>query len=105
MSEFMGNLYGQYDSKMGFVPGGASLHSMMTPHGPDKKCFEVGVKGGQAPVRLGNNMAFMFETSFSVAVTEWAMVDSHSLDKDYYKCWQGMRKTFDPNQKPQQEGE
>ena len=24
----------------GFAPGGASLHSMMTPHGPDKQCFE-----------------------------------------------------------------
>ena len=24
----------------GFSPGGASLHSMMTPHGPDKQCFE-----------------------------------------------------------------
>ena len=24
----------------GFKPGGASLHSMMTPHGPDMGCFE-----------------------------------------------------------------
>ena len=24
----------------GFQPGGASLHSMMTPHGPDADCFE-----------------------------------------------------------------
>jgi homogentisate 1,2-dioxygenase len=24
----------------GFSAGGASLHSMMTPHGPDKGCFE-----------------------------------------------------------------
>ena len=24
----------------GFRPGGASLHSMMTPHGPDLGCFE-----------------------------------------------------------------
>ena len=24
----------------GFAPGGASLHSAMTPHGPDKDCFE-----------------------------------------------------------------
>ena len=26
----------------GFVPGGASLHSCMTPHGPDTKTYEVG---------------------------------------------------------------
>jgi len=25
----------------GFQPGGASLHSMMTSHGPDAQCFEV----------------------------------------------------------------
>lgn len=25
----------------GFLPGGASLHSCMTPHGPDTKTFEV----------------------------------------------------------------
>ena len=24
----------------GFLPGGGSLHSMMTPHGPDMECFE-----------------------------------------------------------------
>ena len=24
----------------GFRPGGATLHSMMTPHGPDATCFE-----------------------------------------------------------------
>ena len=25
----------------GFLPGGASLHSCMTPHGPDTKTYEV----------------------------------------------------------------
>ena len=41
MSEFMGMVYGQYDAKKGgFVPGGASLHSIMTPHGPDAATFK-----------------------------------------------------------------
>lgn len=40
MSEFMGLIKGQYEAKEGgFVPGGASLHSMMTPHGPDAGCY------------------------------------------------------------------
>lgn len=40
MSEFMGLILGSYEAKEGgFLPGGASLHSMMTPHGPDDKCF------------------------------------------------------------------
>ena len=42
MSEFMGLIKGNYEAKVGsFLPGGASLHSMMTPHGPDSKCFEA----------------------------------------------------------------
>ncbi|KAJ1718524.1 hypothetical protein LPJ53_006475, partial [Coemansia erecta] len=36
MSEFMGLIHGSYEAKRGkFLPGGASLHSTMTPHGPD----------------------------------------------------------------------
>ena len=41
MSEFMGLILGKYEAKEeGFAPGGATLHSMMTPHGPDFNCFE-----------------------------------------------------------------
>ena len=49
MSEFMGLIYGNYEAKEeGFMPGGASLHSMMTPHGPDAECFE---KASTAPLK------------------------------------------------------
>ena len=42
MSEFMGLILGKYEAKEeGFAPGGATLHSMMTPHGPDSDCFKV----------------------------------------------------------------
>ena len=41
MSEFMGLILGEYEAKRGsFQPGGATLHSIMTPHGPDFNCFE-----------------------------------------------------------------
>lgn len=41
MSEFMGLIKGQYEAKTdSFTAGGASLHSMMTPHGPDTTCFK-----------------------------------------------------------------
>ena len=41
MAEYMGLIAGNYEAKgHGFQPGGASLHSMMTPHGPDYNCFE-----------------------------------------------------------------
>ncbi|KAG5540659.1 hypothetical protein RHGRI_020779 [Rhododendron griersonianum] len=40
MSEFMGLIYEGYEAKAdGFLPGGASLHSCMTPHSPDTKTF------------------------------------------------------------------
>ena len=39
MTEFMGMIWGKYDAKQGFSPGGASLHSCMTAHGPDCETF------------------------------------------------------------------
>ena len=36
MNEFMGLVHGAYDAKRGgFLPGGASLHNLMSAHGPD----------------------------------------------------------------------
>jgi len=41
MSEFMGLIKGCYEAKEeGVGAGGATLHSMMTPHGPDSNCFD-----------------------------------------------------------------
>ena len=48
----MGMIHGHYDAKAagkgGFEPGGASLHSCMSPHGPDagKSKFRGVIKGG-----------------------------------------------------------
>ncbi|KAG8235140.1 hypothetical protein J437_LFUL012337 [Ladona fulva] len=56
MSEFMGLIKGNYEAKEeGFLPGGASLHSMMTPHGPDAQCFEDATKAKLVPVRVADN--------------------------------------------------
>lgn len=41
MTEYMGMIYGKYDAKVGFVPGGSSLHSATTPHGPDADTFRA----------------------------------------------------------------
>eukprot|EP00249_Psilotum_nudum_P002169 c15064_g1_i2 orf=339-1583(+) len=42
MSEFMGLVYGVYEGKSeGFLPGGASLHACMTPHGVDTATYET----------------------------------------------------------------
>ena len=103
MSEFMGLIYGAYDAKKGFEPGGASLHSMMTPHGPDAKVFVEASKADLHPVKLDGTQAFMFETSLSMAVTEWGELGCQRLDQEYYQCWQGIPKTFNPEWRPEQD--
>ena len=95
MSEFMGLIYGQYDAKEdGFVPGGASLHNCMMPHGPDNDAFERATKMALKPVKLTNTMAFMFETHFPQHMTEFAC-DTGILDNEYTKCWNQLKRRFD----------
>lgn len=101
MSEFMGLIKGRYEAKEeDFAAGGASLHSVMTPHGPDKQCFETASTRQLTPERIADGtQAFMFETSYSMVVTEWASKLCNKLDDSYYECWQGLRKHFDPDDK------
>jgi homogentisate 1,2-dioxygenase len=55
MSEFMGLILGRYEAKEeGFAPGGATLHSMMTPHGPDASCFEEWTGKDLEPTRVAD---------------------------------------------------
>jgi len=54
MSEFMGIIKGSYEAKAASLPGSATLHSMMTPHGPDSKCFEMASKAKLEPEFIGS---------------------------------------------------
>ena len=98
-SEFMGLIHGVYDAKAaGFVPGGASLHNCMSGHGPDAQTFERASHSDTAtPVKVADTMAFMFETRTILKPTPFAL-DSELLQQDYFECWQGLRKHFDPDQ-------
>ena len=60
MSEFMGQIWGAYDAKVGFVPGASSLHSCMTPHGPDAKTFEGASNAELTPEFFDKGLAFMY---------------------------------------------
>ncbi|KAJ3683118.1 hypothetical protein LUZ60_013345 [Juncus effusus] len=96
MSEFMGLIHGVYEAKQdGFLPGGASLHSCMTPHGPDTKTFEATVsrKDPNEPCKITGTLAFMFESSLIPRVCKWAL-ESPKLDRDYYRCWIGLKSHF-----------
>lgn len=97
-SEFMGLIHGVYDAKEeGFLPGGASLHNCMSGHGPDAETFAKATAADTArPQRVGDTMAFMFETRAVIRPTRHAL-ETAELQHDYYRCWQGLAKRFDPN--------
>ncbi|HVW83937.1 MAG TPA: homogentisate 1,2-dioxygenase domain-containing protein, partial [Bryobacteraceae bacterium] len=94
MNEFMGLIAGQYDAKAeGFLPGGASLHNCMSGHGPDAETWDRASHADLKPQRLGETLAFMFETPLVIRPTKFAM-ESTILQSEYYQCWQGLKKRF-----------
>jgi homogentisate 1,2-dioxygenase len=97
-SEFMGLIHGVYDAKAeGFVPGGASLHNCMSGHGPDAATFEKASRiDTRTPQKVDGTMAFMFETKTVIRPSRRAL-HSATLQSDYYACWQGLKKNFDPH--------
>jgi len=97
MNEFMGLIRGEYDAKAeGFLPGGASLHNCMSGHGPDAESFEKASKADLKPSYLGDTLAFMFETRFVCRPTQYAL-QTAELQHEYFECWQGLKRHFDPN--------
>lgn len=96
MSEFMGLVYGEYDAKPGgFRPGGASLHNCMVPHGPDEVAFDKASQADLKPQKLGDTLAFMFESRYRFIPTPFAL-NSAALDTDYANCWAGLKDQFKP---------
>ena len=94
MSEFMGLVQGQYDAKEeGFVPGGASLHNCMVPHGPDSDAFAKASTADLKPHKLDNTLAFMFESCYRFVPTAFAM-NAGYLDVNYSDCWSGLKDQF-----------
>jgi homogentisate 1,2-dioxygenase len=94
MNEFLGLVRGVYDVRAdGFLPGGASLHNCMTPHGPDPATFERASNAELEPHRLADSLAFMFETRLVIRPTEFAL-RSEALQTDYDACWSGFQSLF-----------
>jgi len=92
MTEFMGMIWGKYDAKKGFSPGGASLHSCMTAHGPDKDTFLRASVGTDEPIFFSEGLAFMFETNDMLGISEWAL-RSEDRDLEYQTCWADLTKS------------
>jgi homogentisate 1,2-dioxygenase len=95
MSEFMGNIYGEYDAKgKGFEPGCSSLHLPMTPHGPDKTSYQKGISEEEVPIKFKDTMSFMFESFLMFKICKTAYDDAIKLDHDYHQCWEGLTDNF-----------
>lgn len=91
MTEFMGLIKGTYQGKSAkFAPGGASLHQSMMPHGPDNECYKKATNQDTSkPSRVADGtMAFMFETSLSLKLTNWARAEN--VDHGYLDCWKNI---------------
>eukprot|EP01100_Stratorugosa_tubuloviscum_P004646 TRINITY_DN2168_c0_g3_i1.p1 TRINITY_DN2168_c0_g3~~TRINITY_DN2168_c0_g3_i1.p1 ORF type:complete len:435 (-),score=215.81 TRINITY_DN2168_c0_g3_i1:121-1425(-) len=95
MSEFMGLIRGVYEAKKeGFLPGGASLHSCMTPHGPDAVTFEGASNAVLKPERVSETaLAFMFESCYLFTLTAYAK-NCSNIDRNYNKCWENLKSHF-----------
>ncbi|TSB25599.1 homogentisate 1,2-dioxygenase [Streptomyces benahoarensis] len=99
MTEYMGLIEGAYDAKTGgrggFVPGGGSLHNMMSAHGPDRETFERASAAELAPQKIDDGLAFMFETRWPLTLTDQARQADH-LQRGYDDVWQGLQRHFRP---------
>ena len=98
MSEFMGLIHGNYDAKEGggFQPAGASLHNVMSAHGPDNVTEQKASEAELKPMKVGEgSMAFMFESSLMVGVTDWGLKKCHKVQHAYNEeSWEGLKPRF-----------
>lgn len=94
MSELMGLVTGVYDAKAeGFVPGGVSLHSRMSAHGPDMETTRKAEAADLKPHKLDGTMAFMFETHAVFRTSAMAEVTA-TRQPDYDSCWSSIEARF-----------
>jgi homogentisate 1,2-dioxygenase len=98
MSEFMGLIGGEYDAKTGggFQPAGASLHNIMSAHGPDAGSHEKASNVELKPMKVGEgSMAFMFESCLMVGVTDWGLKHCKKIQEDYNEeSWTPLKAHF-----------
>ncbi|KAH6868931.1 Homogentisate 1,2-dioxygenase [Thelonectria olida] len=98
MAEFASLIQGEYDAAKdgGVKPGSATIHNVMSGHGPDSETFEQAFNAELKPVKVGtSSMAFMFETLMMMGVTDWALNHSKKRQADYQKVkWQPLKVRF-----------
>lgn len=66
----------------------------MASHGPDAEAFERCSSASEDPFLLPDGMAFMFESTYIMRLTPFA-VNSDLVDDQYIQCWDGIKTHFD----------
>jgi homogentisate 1,2-dioxygenase len=67
----------------------------MSGHGPDAETYERATQAELKPHYLADTLAFMFETRLVLETTKFAL-ETESLQRDYFECWQGLQNKFTP---------
>ncbi len=67
------------------MPGGGSLHNMMSAHGPDRETFDRASAAELKPQKIDDGLAFMFETRWPVTATPQA-ADADHLQRGTTTC-------------------
>lgn len=98
MSEFMGLIMGDYDAKVGggFQAAGASLHNVMSAHGPDAETHTKASAADLKPTKVGEgSMAFMFESPLMIGVTDWGLEKCRKVQPEYNAhSWVPLKRHF-----------
>jgi homogentisate 1,2-dioxygenase len=99
-SEFMGLIHGVYDAKAkASCPVARACTTACRGTGLTRTRFpEASAADLSQPTRVTDTMAFMFETRNVIRPTRFAL-ESAQLQSEYFRCWQGLRKQFNPTQR------
>jgi homogentisate 1,2-dioxygenase len=95
-TEFMGLLYGNYGGRSdGFAPGGASYETGFCPHGVSYDQFKMATEAELGPMRVHEDtIAFMFESSMMLTLTDYAIKRSGKLHEHEPKMWDNLKGQF-----------
>ncbi|KAI0046174.1 homogentisate 1,2-dioxygenase [Auriscalpium vulgare] len=95
-TEFMGLIYGVYGGRSdGFEPGGASYETGFCPHGVSYEEWKMASESELQPMRVHEGtMAFMFESSLQLPLTDYAMKRSGKLHEHEPKMWDDLKAHF-----------
>ncbi|OJT12431.1 Homogentisate 1,2-dioxygenase [Trametes pubescens] len=95
-SEMMGLIYGGYSGRSdGFTPGAFSYENGFCPHGVSYDEFKKATEAELVPQKIHvGTLAFMFESSMQILLTDYAMKKSGKLHEHEPKMWDNLKGQF-----------